>query len=134
MLHGSCIVKIAKLHMNCADLTFLAEEFQVETSVLYYSSNNKNYYYVFLMINFTEQIMPVRIFGLFGLHHGLEIELKSKVKESIQEEAFFDYNNRSYEIQSYSLTGSRRYINVRQIPNPGLYPSKKKLEILPEAS
>ena len=78
-----------------------------------------------LMINFTGQVMPVRIFGLFGLHHGLEIELKSKVKESIQEEAFFDYNNRSYEIQSYSLTGSRRYINVRQIPNPGLYPSKK---------
>ena len=87
-----------------------------------------------LMINFTEQVMPVRIFGLFGLHHGLVIELKSKVKESIQEEAFFDYNNRSYEIQSYSLTGSCRYINVRQIPNPGLYPSKKKLEILPEAS
>ena len=86
------------------------------------------------MINFIEQVMPVRIFGLFGLHHGLEIELKSKVKESIQEEAFFDYNNRSYEIQSYSLTGSRRYINVRQIPNPGLYPSKIKLEILPEAS
>ena len=40
------------------------------------------------MINYTEQVMPVRIFGLFGLHHGLEIELKSKVKESIQEEAF----------------------------------------------
>jgi len=89
---------------------------------------------IFLMVNFTKQVMPIRIFGLFGLHHGLEIELKSKVKESIQEEAFFDYNNRSYEIQSYSLTGSRRYINVRQIPNPGLYPSKKKLEILPEAS
>ena len=86
------------------------------------------------MINFTGQVMPVRIFGLFGLHHGLELELKSKVKESIQEEAFFDYNNRSYEIQSYSLTGSRRYINVRQIPNPGLYPSKKKLEILTEVS
>ena len=133
MLHGSCIVKIAKLYLNYAELTFHAEEFQVETSVLCYSSNNK-YYYFFLMINFTEQVMPVRIFGLFGLHHGLEIELKSKVKESIQEEAFFDYNNRSYEIQSYSLTGSRRYINVRQIPNPGLYPSKKKLEILPEAS
>ena len=120
--------------MNYAELTFLAEEFQVETSVFYYSSNNKYYYNFFLMINYTDQVMPVRIFGLFGLHHGLEIELKSKVKESIQEEAFFDYNNRSYEIQSYSLTGSRRYINVRQIPNPGLYPSKKKLEILPEAS
>ena len=106
----------------------------METSVLHYSSNNKYYYNFFLMINFTEQVMPVRIFGLFGLHHGLEIRLKSKVKESIQEEAFFDYNNRSYEIQSYSLTGSRRYINVRQIPNPGLYPSKKKLEILSEAS
>ena len=63
MLHGSCIVKIAKLHLNYAELTFLAEEFQVETSVLYYSSNNKNYY-IFLMINFTEQVMPVRIFGL----------------------------------------------------------------------
>ena len=86
------------------------------------------------MINFTEQIMPVRIFGLFGLHHGLEIELKSQIKESIQEEVCFDYKDRCYEIQSYSLTGSRRYINVRQIPNPGLYPSKKKLEILPEAS
>ena len=133
MLHGSCIVKIAKLHMNYAELTFLAEEFQAEASEFYCSSNNR-YFYIFLMINFTEQVMPVRIFGLFGLHHGLEIELKSKVKESIQEEAFFDYNNRSYEIQSYSLTGSRRYINVRQIPNPGLYPSKKKLEILPEAS
>ena len=131
MLHGSCIVKIAKLHMNYAEFSFLAGESQVEAYVIYYSSNNK-YYYILLMINFTEQVMPVRIFGLFGLHHGLEIELKSKVKESIQEEAFFDYNNRSYEIQSYSLTGSRRYINVRQIPNPGLYPSKKKLEILPE--
>ena len=120
-------------HELCGIKHSLAEEFQVEASVLYYSGNNK-YYYIFLMINFTEQIMPVRIFGLFGLHHGLEIELKSKVKESIQEEAFFDYNNRSYEIQSYSLTGSRRYINVRQIPNPGLYPSKKKLEILPDAS
>ena len=134
MLHGSCIVKIAKLYLNYAQLTYLSKEFQVEESVLYYSSNNKYYYNFLLMINFTEQVMPVRIFGLFGLHHGLEIELKSKVKESIQEEAFFDYNNRSYEIQSYSLTGSRRYINVRQIPNPGLYPSKKKLEILPEAS
>ena len=134
MLHGSCIVKIAKLYLNYAKFTYLSKEFQVEESVLYYSSNNKYYYNFFLMINFTEQVMPVRIFGLFGLHHGLEIELKSKVKESIQEEAFFDYNNRSYEIQSYSLTGSRRYINVRQIPNPGLYPSKKKLEILPEAS
>ena len=134
MLHGSCIVEIAKLQMNYAELTFLAGEIQVETSVLYYSSNKKYYYNYFLMFNFIEQVMPVRIFGLFGLHHGLEIELKSKVKESIQEEAFFDYNNRCYEIQSYSLTGSRRYINVRQIPNPGLYPSKKKLEILPEAS
>ena len=134
MLHGSCIVKVAKLHLNYAELTFLAEEFQVESSVLYQSGNNKYYYIFFLMINFTEQVMPVRLFGLFGLHHGLDIELKSKVKESIQEEALFDYNNRSYEIQSYSLTGSRRYINVRQIPNPGLYPSKKKLEILPEAS
>lgn len=47
MLHGSCIVKIAKLHMNYAELTFLAEEFQVETSVLYYSSNNKYYYNFF---------------------------------------------------------------------------------------
>ena len=101
--------------------------------MLFSLSNNK-YYYNFLMINFTDQVMPVRIFGLFGLHHGLEIELKSKVKESIQEEAFFDYKDRSYEIQSYSLTGNRRYINVRQIPNPGLYPSKKRLEILSEVN
>ena len=86
------------------------------------------------MINFTEQVMPIRIFGLFGLHHGLEIELKSQIKESIQEEVCFDYKDRCYEIQSYSLTGSSRYINVRQIPNPGLYPSKKRLEILSEAS
>jgi len=119
--------------LNYAELTFHAEEFQVETSVLYQSGDNK-YYYFFLMINFTEQVMPVRIFGLFGLHHGLEIELKSQIKESIQEEVFFDYKDRCYEIQSYSLTGSRRYINVRQIPNPGLYPSKKRLEILSEAS
>ena len=27
MLHGSCIVKIAKLHLNYAELTFLEEEF-----------------------------------------------------------------------------------------------------------
>ena len=46
MLHGSCIVEIAKLHMNYAELTFLAEEFQVEASVLYYSDNIK-YYYIF---------------------------------------------------------------------------------------
>ena len=134
MLHGSCIVEIAKLHINYAELTFLAEEFQVESSVLYQSGNNKYYYNFFLMINFTEQVMPVRIFGLFGLHHGLEIELKSQIKESIQEEVCFDYKDRCYEIQSYSLTGSSRYINVRQIPNPGLYPSKKRLEILSEAS
>ena len=44
MLHGSCIVKIAKLHLNYAELTFLAEEFQVEASVLYLLSNNKYYY------------------------------------------------------------------------------------------
>jgi len=47
MLHGSCIVKIAKLHMNYEELAFLAEEFQVEESVLYYSSNNKYYYNFF---------------------------------------------------------------------------------------
>ena len=47
MLHGSCIVKIAKLHMNYAELTFLAEEFQVKASELYYSSNNKYYYNIF---------------------------------------------------------------------------------------
>jgi len=47
MLHGSCIVKVAKLHMNYAELTFLAEEFQVEASVLNYSGNNKFYYNFF---------------------------------------------------------------------------------------
>ena len=47
MLHGSCIVKIAKLYLNYVELTFLAEEFQVETSVLYYSGNNKYYYSYF---------------------------------------------------------------------------------------
>jgi len=46
MLHGSCIVEIAKLHMNYVELTFLAEEFQVDASVLYFSSNNE-YYYIF---------------------------------------------------------------------------------------
>ena len=44
MLHGSCIVKIAKLYMNYLELTFLAEEFQMYESVLYYSDNNKYYY------------------------------------------------------------------------------------------
>ena len=71
--------------------------------------------------------MPVQIFGLFGLHNGLEVKLKEK---SIKEKAFFDYKNRCYEIQSFSLTGSRRYINVRQIPNPSLYPLKKRVEII----
>ena len=46
MLHGSCIVKIANLHMNYEELTFLAEEFQVGASVLDYSSDNK-YFYIF---------------------------------------------------------------------------------------
>ena len=78
--------------------------------------------------------MPVRIFGLFGLHHGLELELREKKLKSIREKVFFDYNNRCYEIQSFSLTGTRRYINVRQIPNPGLYPSKVKVQILSSAS
>ena len=44
MLHGSCIVKIAKLRLNYAESTYLVEEFQVKISVLYYSSNNKYYY------------------------------------------------------------------------------------------
>ena len=78
--------------------------------------------------------MPVRIFGLFGLHHGLELELREKKLKSIREKVFFDYNNRCYEIQSFSLKGSRHYINVRQIPNPGLYPSNKRVEILALAS
>ena len=74
--------------------------------------------------------MPVRFFGLFGQHHGLELELKKKMTKSIEKELFFDYKNRCYEIQSFSLTGARRYINVREIPNPGLYNTKKKLQIL----
>ena len=74
--------------------------------------------------------MPVRFFGLFGQHHGLELELKKKLAKSIKKELFFDYKNRCYEIQSFSLTGSRRYINVRQIPNPSLYPLKKRVEII----
>ena len=41
MLHGSCIVKIAKLHLNYVELTFVAEEFQMESSVLYQSRDNK---------------------------------------------------------------------------------------------
>jgi hypothetical protein len=82
----------------------------------------------------TGQVMPVRIFGLFGLHHGLELELKKKLTKSLREEVFFDYDNRCYEVQSFSLTGTRRYINVRQIPNPGLYPTKVRLQILSSAS
>ena len=78
--------------------------------------------------------MPVRFFGLFGQHHGLELELRKKITKSIRKEIFFDYNNRCYEIQSFSLTGSRRYINVRQIPNPGLYPTKERLQILNSTS
>jgi len=78
--------------------------------------------------------MPVRIFGLFGQHHGLELELKQKLTKSIRKEVFFDYKNRCYEIQSFSLTGTRRYINVRQIPNPSLYPSNERMQILSTAS
>jgi len=74
--------------------------------------------------------MPVRIFGLFGLHHGLELKLRKKSEKSIKEEALFNYKNRCYEIQSFSLSGKQRYINVRQIPNPGLYPLKKRVEII----
>ena len=80
------------------------------------------------------QVMPVRIFGLFGQHHGLELELKHKLAKSIRREVLFDYENRCYEIQSFSLTGNRRYMNVRQIPNPGLYPSKERLQILSNVS
>jgi hypothetical protein len=80
------------------------------------------------------QVMPVRIFGLFGQHHGLELELRQKITKSIRKELLFDYKNRCYEIQSFSLTGTRRYMNVRQIPNPGLYPSKERLQILSSTS
>ena len=80
------------------------------------------------------QVMPVRIFGLFGQHHGLELELRLKIAKSIRREVLFDYKNRCYEIQSFSLTGSRRYMNVRQIPNPDLYPSKERLQIISNAS
>ncbi|MDG1860100.1 MAG: hypothetical protein P8J49_00710, partial [SAR324 cluster bacterium] len=73
--------------------------------------------------------MPVKFYGLFGQSHGLELELKKQIKKSIKEEVFFDYKERCYEIQSFSLKGSRHYINVRQIPNPGLYPSHKRVEI-----
>ena len=78
--------------------------------------------------------MPVRIFGLFGQHHGLELELRQKLAKSIRKEVLFDYKNRCYEIQSFSLTGTRRYMNVRHIPNPGLYPSKERLQILSSTS
>ena len=80
------------------------------------------------------QVMPVRIFGLFGQHHGLELELRQKLAKSIRREVLFDYKNRCYEIQSFSLTGNSRYMNVRQIPNPDLYPSKERLQILSTAS
>jgi hypothetical protein len=80
------------------------------------------------------QVMPVRIFGLFGQHHGLELELRQKLAKSIRREVLFDYQNRCYEIQSFSLTGEHRYMNVRQIPNPGLYPSKERLQILSSTS
>mgnify|MGYP000011657448 FL=1 len=78
--------------------------------------------------------MPVKFYGLFGQSHGLELELKKQIKRSIKEEVFFDYKERCYEIQSFSLKGSRHYINVRQIPNPGLYPLNKRVEILALAS
>jgi hypothetical protein len=71
-----------------------------------------------LIIKKTGVVMPVKFYGLFGQSH----------------EVFFDYKERCYEIQSFSLKGSRHYINVRQIPNPGLYPSNKRVEILALAS
>ena len=87
-----------------------------------------------LIIKRPGEIMPVKFYGLFGQSHGLELELKKQIKRSIKEEVFFDYKERCYEIQSFSLKGSRHYINVRQIPNPGLYPSNKRVEILALAS
>ena len=86
-----------------------------------------------LIIKRPGEIMPVKFYGLFGQSHGLELELKKQIKRSIKEEVFFDYKERCYEIQSFSLKGSRHYINVRQIPNPGLYPSNKRVEILASA-
>ena len=86
-----------------------------------------------LIIKKPEVVMPVKFYGLFGQSHGLELELKKQIKRSIKEEVFFDYKERCYEIQSFSLKGSRHYINVRQIPNPGLYPSNKRVEILSSA-
>jgi len=77
--------------------------------------------------------MSVKFYGLFGQCHGLELELKKQAEESIRKEVFFHFKERCYEIQSYSLKGSCNYINVRQIPNPGLYPSNKRMEILDSA-
>ena len=77
--------------------------------------------------------MPVKFYGLFGQCHGLELELKKQIEESISKEVFFHFKDRCYEIQSFSLKGPRNYINVRQIPNPGLYPSNKRVEILASA-
>ena len=66
------------------------------------------------------QLMPVRFFGLFGQHHGLELELKKKLAKSIKKDIFFDYKNRCYEIQSFSLKRGE-YWEIQTAPRGPLY-------------
>ncbi len=78
--------------------------------------------------------LSVRIYGLFGQHQGVELDLEEQIVETLKEEELLNYGDKCYEIKSLINTGSKRYINVRLIPNPQLYNSRSRRDLIAQVN
>jgi hypothetical protein len=62
----------------------------------------------------------VFIYGLYGRHQKLELDLDTEKLCHLQEQRFLQVDDCCYEVQGLFQRGHDHYINVRYCPNPHL--------------
>ncbi len=79
--------------------------------------------------------MPVQIaiYGLYGFHNGLRMEVCPEVWEQINELSLLRIEGACYEVRGLFQHGAAHYLNVRLCPNPHLYRPEAELVHLARA-
>ena len=80
------------------------------------------------------QLVPVKLYGLFGKFRPVEYEIDEEMSQMLDKDSLLDVDNHCYEICRLFKSGPQIFINLRLLPNPQLYEPRPRLTFPPSSA